>query len=72
VGQLVRTAEKRGVALEALPLAEFRAAHAAFDKSVYKALTPEAAVAARKAVGGTAPANVAQQVRRWERALASG
>jgi argininosuccinate lyase len=70
VGQLVRTAEERGVALEALPLEDFRAAHRAFDKTVYRALTPEAAVAARKAVGGTAPANVAREVRRWERALA--
>ena len=70
VGQLVRTAESRGVALEALPLADFRAAHRAFDKTVYRALTPEAAVAARKAVGGTSPANVAREVRRWERALA--
>ena len=70
VGQLVRAAEERGVALEALPLEDFRAAHRAFDKTVYRALTPEAAVAARKAVGGTSPANVAREVRRWERVLA--
>jgi argininosuccinate lyase len=71
VGQLVRTAEARGVALEALPLDDFRAAHRAFDASVYRALTPEAAVAARKSVGGTAPGNVARQIARWERLLAS-
>jgi argininosuccinate lyase len=64
-------AEERGDALEALPLQDFRAAHAAFDETVFRALTPEAAVAARKAVGGTAPGNVAQQVRRWERELAA-
>jgi argininosuccinate lyase len=72
VGQLVRTAEQRGVALEALPPEDFRAAHRAFDKTVYRALTPEAAVAARKAVGGTAPGNVARQIKRWERVLANG
>jgi argininosuccinate lyase len=70
VGRLVRTAESRGVALEALPLEEFRAAHAAFDKRVFAALTPEAAVRARSAVGGTAPRNVARQIARWERRLA--
>ena len=70
VGRLVRTAEERGMALEALPLEDFRAAHKAFDQSVYRALTPQAAVAARKATGGTAPANVARQIAKWERALA--
>ena len=72
VGSLVRLAESRGVALEALPLEDFRAAHPAFDADVYAALTPEAAVAARRAVGGTAPANVAREVRRWRRVLAAG
>jgi argininosuccinate lyase len=70
VGGLVRTAEARGVALEALELSDFRAAHAAFDKSVLAALTPEAAVKARSAVGGTAPRNVARQILRWEQRLA--
>jgi argininosuccinate lyase len=71
VGRLVRAAEARGVALEALDLTDFQAAHPAFDQGVHDALTPEAAVAARVAVGGTAPRNVARQVRRWERLLAS-
>jgi argininosuccinate lyase len=69
VGRLVREAERRGVALEALPLEVFRDAHPAFDRRVVAALTPEAAVAARRAVGGTAPANVRREIRRWERAL---
>ncbi len=69
VGALVREAEERGVALEALPLEAFRAAHPRFDATVYEALTPEAAVAARSSVGGTAPENVAREIRRWERIL---
>jgi argininosuccinate lyase len=69
VGALVREAERRGVALEALPLEAFRAAHARFDRGVYRALSPEAAVAARTALGGTAPANVARETARWEAAL---
>jgi len=69
VGRLVREAEKRGVALEALPLSAFREAHAAFDASVFASLTPEAAVKARSALGGTAPANVRREIARWEKAL---
>jgi argininosuccinate lyase len=71
VGRLVREAERRGVALERLPLEAFRAAHPAFTREVHRALTPEAAVAARTAVGGTAPANVRREIRRWQRLLAS-
>jgi len=70
VAALVREAERHGVALGALPLSSFRAAHPAFDAEVFKALTPEAAVAARRAVGGTAPANVARELSRWQRELA--
>jgi len=69
VGALVREAESRGVALEALPLETFRAAHRAFAPDVYAALTAEAAVAARVSTGGTAPANVERELRRWEREL---
>jgi argininosuccinate lyase len=72
VGRLVRLAELRGVALEALPLADFRGVHPAFDRDVFRALTPEAAVAARRAAGGTAPANVERELRRWERLLGLG
>ena len=72
VGALVREAERRGVALEALPLDAFRAAHRRFDRSVFKALTPEAAVAARRAVGGTAPSNVRREILRWEKRLGRG
>jgi argininosuccinate lyase len=69
VGRLVGEAERRGVALEALPLDAFRAAHPLFDGGVYAALTPQAAVAARSALGGTAPANVRRETRAWARRL---
>jgi argininosuccinate lyase len=65
VGRLVREAERRGVALERLPLEAFRRAHAAFDPGVLRALSPGAAVRARRALGGTAPGNVRREVRRW-------
>ncbi|MGQ0552807.1 MAG: argininosuccinate lyase [Planctomycetota bacterium] len=69
VGRLVREAESRGMALEALPLETFRAAHKAFNAGIFKALTPEAAVSARRAIGGTAPKNVAREIARWGRVL---
>jgi argininosuccinate lyase len=72
VGALVREAERRGVALERLPLDTFRKAHARFDRTVFRALSPEAAVAARRAPGGTAPRNVRRQVERWEGLLGVG
>jgi argininosuccinate lyase len=69
VARLVRAAEARGVGLEALSTAELAAAHPAFDEAIRRSLTPEAAVAARSAVGGTAPANVRKAIRAWEKRL---
>jgi len=46
-----------------------RQAHPRYDRTVYRALTPEAAVAARGAIGGTAPKNVAKELARWEATL---
>src|SRR5439155_23160506 len=69
VGALVREAERRGVALEDLPLEALKAAHPRFDASVRRALTPEAGVSSRKAVGGTAPGNGARATGRWAQDL---
>jgi argininosuccinate lyase len=69
VGKLVSVAETRGIGLESLTLEELRAAHERFDESVGDVLTPEGAVEARRATGGTAPTNVAREVRRWQRVL---
>jgi argininosuccinate lyase len=69
VGALVREADRRGVGLPDLPLEAFVEAHPRFDRGVFRALTPEAAVAARSAPGGTAPRNVKTQLERWEASL---
>ncbi len=71
VGRLVREAEARGAALSELPFEVFAAAHAAFDARIFEALTAEAAVAGRRATGGTSPANVRRQIARWTRRLAA-
>jgi argininosuccinate lyase len=69
VGRLVRAAEAAGRDLAALPLETLREAHPAFDASVLRALTVDAALKARRAEGGTAPANVRRQLARWQKRL---
>ncbi len=68
-GAAVKLAESRGVALEALPLADLQAIDARIDERVYQALSVEASVAARSSYGGTAPAEVTERVAEARRAL---
>jgi argininosuccinate lyase len=69
VGRLVRTALDRGVRLADLPLAEYQAASADLDESVYEVLGVEKAVSAMKSYGSTAPTEVQKQVERWKKIL---
>ena len=69
IGKLVGTAMKQGQPLAALPLAEFTAAHAALDESVYDVLGCAKAIAAFVSEGSTAPARVAEQVAQWRQRL---
>ena len=62
-GALVGKAADKGVDLDALTLEEMQAIEPRIDRGVYKVLTVEASVAARKSFGGTAPANVARAVK---------
>ena len=62
-GKLVGIASDKGVDLDKLSLKEMQAVEPRIDRSVYKVLTVEASVAARKSFGGTAPANVARAVK---------
>jgi argininosuccinate lyase len=68
-GAAVRLAESRGVALEALPLAELQAIDARIGEGVYRALSVEASVAARTSHGGTAPAEVRKRIAEAREAL---
>jgi argininosuccinate lyase len=72
VGRLVREAEALGVGLADLGEETLRAVHPRLSAAVRRVLTPEAAVAARRAVGGTAPANVRREIHRWRHRLARG
>jgi argininosuccinate lyase len=62
VGRLVREAEQAGVELNALPIAQVRAAHPLFGEDVMDALGVEASLAMRNVDGGTGPEAVARQV----------
>lgn len=68
-GAIVALAEKKGLALHELSLADMQGIEPAIHKSVYDVLSPEASAASRVSYGGTAPKNVRAQVRRWKRQL---
>jgi argininosuccinate lyase len=67
VGGAVALAAGKGCGLAELSLAELRRFSPLIDKSVYKSLTLEGSVAARKHVGGTAPAQVRTAIQRARR-----
>ena len=58
-GRIVKLAEARGVALDALSLADMRSAEPRISEAVYSVLSVENSVASRRSFGGTAPENVA-------------
>jgi argininosuccinate lyase len=68
-GSLVALAEKTGCDLPELPLAAMQSVEKRITKDVYKVLTVEASVASRVSFGGTAPANVKREAKRWLKLL---
>ncbi len=68
-GALVRRAEERGVDLAELSLDEMQSAHPGIVAEVYQVLGVDNSVASRASYGGTAPAQVRAQIRRWREAL---
>ncbi len=68
-GAAVKQAESRGVALDALTLAELQAIDPRIDAAVHEALSVDASVAARTSYGGTAPVRVREQVTAARKAL---
>jgi argininosuccinate lyase len=57
-GRAVKLAEERGIALDAIPLADLKAIDARIDDRVFGVLSVDASVASRTSFGGTAPARV--------------
>ncbi len=68
-GAAVKLAESRGVALDALSLADLQGIDARVGDGVFAALSVEASVAARASHGGTAPVEVAKRVAEARAAL---
>ena len=70
VARAVRHADMRGVALDALPLAELKSFAPEIAADVHSVLTLEGSVASRNHPGGTAPEQVRAAVAAARRALA--
>jgi argininosuccinate lyase len=68
-GSIVKLAETKGVSLDKLSLAEMQSAEPAITQDVFKVLSPEASVASRMSLGGTAPARVKEQLHHWRSIL---
>ncbi len=71
-GRIVALASERGVALEALSLADLQGVEAAITEDVFAVLGVRQSVASRTSYGGTAPANVHQQAEAWLERLGPG
>jgi argininosuccinate lyase len=69
VARAVSEAERLGVDLAAVPLAKLRTFSKKIGPDVKAVLTPEGSIAARKHVGGTAPAQVRAAVARARKRL---
>mgnify|MGYP003341666929 FL=1 len=65
----VGRAEALGLALDALPLGELKKIEPKIAKDVYKVLSLEDSVRARKSFGGTAPERVREQIAFWKAKL---
>ena len=70
IGKLVAQAMGQGVRLADLPLADFQAAHASLDKTLFDILGVEQAVRAFRSEGSTHPDKVAAQADAWRKRLA--
>ncbi len=64
-GQIVRLAEAKGVDISQLTLEDMQPVEPRITAEIFGVLTVEASVASRVSYGGTAPANVAAQAKKW-------
>jgi argininosuccinate lyase len=64
-GRIVAAAEKAGLRLEQMPLAEMQRVEPRITKAVFSVLSVDRSVRSRTSYGGTAPANVAREARKW-------
>ena len=68
-GRIVAEAERRGCALEQVPLEAMQAIEPRITKAVYGVLGVENSVRSRTSFGGTAPERVAEQIAWWRKRI---
>lgn len=64
-GRIVAAAAQKGVDLHKLPLADMQAVEPKIEEDVFSVLSVDKSVKSRTSLGGTAPANVRKEARRW-------
>jgi len=69
IGKVLREAEKQNISWTAMPLDGLKKISPAFDSDFAKSLGVDAALAAKKVPGGTAPESVAEAIANLERRL---
>jgi argininosuccinate lyase len=69
-GRIVARAAETGTPLHKLPLAEMQAVEPRITDDVYSVLSVQKSVQSRTSFGGTAPANVRREAKRWLTRLA--
>jgi argininosuccinate lyase len=69
IGKLTAHSLATGTPFPDIPLEQYREFSPVFDASVFKVLTLEQAVSARKATGAPSPANVARELTAWQQRL---
>ena len=72
VGKLTAHSLSTGVAFPDIPWEFYQGLCPLFEKKVFKILTLEHAMAARRAVGAPSPANVARELASWQERLTLG
>jgi argininosuccinate lyase len=68
-GRIVALAESKKVDLKKLTLPDLRSVEPRITEEVYTVLDPARSVKSRLSHGGTAPANVRREARRWIKRL---
>jgi argininosuccinate lyase len=69
-GLIVARAAETGTALHKMPLAELQAVEPRITDEIYSVLSVQKSVQSRTSFGGTAPANVRREAKRWLTRLA--
>jgi argininosuccinate lyase len=68
-GTIVKRAEAKGLALEAMPLADMQTVEPRITDAVFERLSLDKSATSRNSFGGTAPQQVASQVAYWKEQL---